>query len=140
MCNPDTGEKKSIYAFRDTGSQMTLFQKSTTEEIGLLGTPYIQSCCGMNIDADILLEDASLLVCGLTENEFHSLSQVRITDCVPSLEHSLPNTLELEEHLNFYGIEYSTHDRNCCNLLIDADYIELLLPRTRNTPLIPALA
>ena len=49
ICNPDTGEKKSIYAFQNTGSQMTLLRKSTMEEIGLHGTQYIQSCCRMNV-------------------------------------------------------------------------------------------
>ena len=70
------------------------------------------------MNANVLMEDASLFDRGITENEFHSLSQVRITNRVPSLEHSLQNTLELEEHPNFCGIEYPTLDRNCCDLLI----------------------
>ena len=40
--------------------------------------------------------------------------------------------LELEEHPNFYWIEYPTLDHNCCDLLIGADHVKLLLPRTRN--------
>ena len=41
----------------------------------------------MNIDAYLRMEDASLLVRGLMEEEFRSLSQVRITDHVPELQH-----------------------------------------------------
>ena len=83
----------------------------------------------MNADADLCMEDASLLVHGLTEDDFHSLSQVRITDHVSSLEHSLPNTLNIKEHPDFQDIEYPTLDRSCCDLLIGADHVELLLPR-----------
>ena len=129
ICNPDTGEKKSIYAFHDTGSQMTLLRKSTMEGNGLHRTPYVQSCRRTNIDAVLLMEDASLLVCRLTENEFHSLSQVRITYRVPSLEHSLLNMIEIEEHPNFYGIEYHTLNRSCYYLLIGADHFEWFLPQ-----------
>ena len=112
ICNPETGEKKSIFAFHDTGSQMTLLWKLTVDEIGLHGKSYIQSCRRMIIKADVLMEGSSLLVRRLTENKFHSQSHVRMTDHVPSLEHSLLNTLELEEHPNFFRIEYPTLDRN----------------------------
>ena len=51
---------------------------------------------------------------------------------MPSLEHSLLNRLELEDHPNVQGIDYPTIDCNCCDLLISADHVELLLPPTRN--------
>ena len=58
ICYPEPGERKSIYAYHDIGSQMTLLRKLTTEEIRLDGMPYIQSYRGMNIDADVMMEDS----------------------------------------------------------------------------------
>ena len=60
----------------------------------------------MNVDADVLMEDASMLVRGLSETKFHKLSNVRIIERAPSLEHSLPNTLEFKHHPNFQGMDY----------------------------------
>ena len=60
ICNPTTKETKSIYALHDTGSQMTLLQKLAVDEIGLSGNPYMQPCRGMHVDADVLMEDASV--------------------------------------------------------------------------------
>ena len=65
---------------------------------------------------------------GLAESEFHDMTNVRITDCVPTPENSLPNTLVLQEHLNFADIEYPLLDRDCCDLLIGSDHIQLLVP------------
>ena len=75
-----------------------------------------------------------MLVCGLTKDDFHNLSQVQITDRVPSLEHSLPNTINIEEHLDFCDIEYPTVNHSYCDLLIGANHFELLLPgREKNS-------
>ena len=55
----------------------------------------------MHVDADVLMEDASLQDHGLAESEFHDMTNVQITERVPTLDHSLPNNLELMEHPNF---------------------------------------
>ena len=65
-----------MYDLHDTGSQMTLLRKLTMEDIGLSGISYKQSCRGMNIDRNVRMEGASLLVRGLMEEEFYSLPQV----------------------------------------------------------------
>ena len=111
---------------------MTLYQKSTAEDIGLRRTPYLQPCHGMNINDDVIMDDTSVLFRGLSEPEFHNLLHVRVTEHVPSLNLSLPNMLELDDHLNFQGIDYLTLDRTCCDLLIATDHVELLLSCTGN--------
>ena len=54
ICNLRTNEIKSIYAFHDTGLQMTRLRKSVAEEIGLHGKPYIQPCRGLHVAAEFL--------------------------------------------------------------------------------------
>ena len=76
------------------------------------------------------MEDVSLLIHGLMEDDFHIFSQVQITDHMPTLEHTLLNTLNIEEHPDFKDIEYPTLDCDCCDLLIGVGNVELLLPRT----------
>ena len=56
------------------------------------------------------MEDASVQVRRLLELGFHDLMHVRITEHVPTLKHSLPNTLELNEHPNFKDIVYPILD------------------------------
>ena len=126
--NPSTNETKLIYAFHNTGSQMTILQKSVAEEIRLCVNSYIQPCGGLHVDAEMLMKDPSLQVCGLAESEFHDMANVWITDRVPTLGHSLPNTLILQEHPNFADIDYPLLDRDCCNLLIGSDCVQLLVP------------
>ena len=58
--NPITEETKSIYAFHDIGSQMTLLRKWMADEIALTCKVHLQPCCGMHVDTDVLMEDASL--------------------------------------------------------------------------------
>ena len=84
-------------------------------EIGLLGNPSIQPCRRLHVDTDVLMEDASLQVRGLAESEFNDMTNVRITDRVATLGHSLPNTLILQEHPNFTDIDYPLLDRDHCN-------------------------
>ena len=46
--NPANDKTACIYAFQDTGLQLTLLRKSVADEIGIKGAPIIQYCKGMN--------------------------------------------------------------------------------------------
>ena len=74
------------------------------------------------------MKDGSLQVQGFAESEFHDITKVQITECVPTLEHSLPITLILQEHLNFADIDYSLLDHDCCDHLIGSYHVQLLVP------------
>ena len=81
-------ETKSFYTLHDTGSKMTLLQKPVAGEIRA-EPPTCNPDGEMHVDTDVLMEDTSLQIRGLAESEFHDLTLVRITECVPTLEHSL---------------------------------------------------
>ena len=88
--NPDNDKTACIYAFQDTGSQLTLLRKSVAEEIGLKGTHIIQSCKGMNSTVKTNMELTELRIRDLKESDSFHLKDVRVTDNVPELPESLP--------------------------------------------------
>ena len=106
ICNPITGQSTNIYTFQDSGSQLTLLRKSVAEEIGLHGTPHIQSCQGMHATTSILVESADIQIRGIHETDAFNMTDVEITETVPELEHSLLGTLGFEEHENFCVLNY----------------------------------
>ena len=101
ICNPITGQPTKVYVFQDSGSQMTLLRKSVTDEIGLQGMLHIQLCKGLHATANIHTESATLHIRGIHEITTYSMTDVKITDNVPEVKESLPDTLVLEEHVNF---------------------------------------
>ena len=111
--NPMTNQSIYVYAFQDGRSQLTLLRKSVANEIGLHGMPHIQPCLGMHAMANILMESVDLQIRGIHETEAFDITDVKITDIVPELQHSLPGTLRFEEYENFCDLTYPTinHDR-----------------------------
>ena len=89
--NPVTNQSTCVYAFQDGGSQLTLLRKSVANEIGLHGTPHLQSCRGMHSTANLLMESVNLRIRGIQEPETFEIKDVRLTEVVPELPHSLPN-------------------------------------------------
>ena len=75
-----------------------LLRKSVGNKIGLYGTPRLQSCCGMHSTANLLMESVNLRICGIQEPETFEINDVRLTDIVPELPHSLPSAFDFEGH------------------------------------------
>ena len=126
--NPVTNQSTCIYAFHDAGSQLMLLRSSVAKEIGLKGLPIIQSCSGMNSTVERKMEIANLRIRGFSENDTFNLDEVRLTDVVPKLPHSLPNDFDINSHENFSDITYPIINRDCCDMLIGADNINLIHP------------
>jgi predicted aspartyl protease len=100
--NPANDKTACIYAFQDTGSQLTLLRKSVADEIGLKGAPIIQSCKGMNSTVKSHMELAELRIRGLKESDTFHLKDVRVTDNVPELPESLPTELDIDSYENSF--------------------------------------
>ena len=126
ICNPITNQSTNVYVFQDSGSQLTLLRKSAAEETGLHGIPHIQSSRGMHAMANILLKSADIQIHGIHVTEAFDITDVKIADTVPELQHSLPGTLGLEEHENFCDLTYPTINRDRCDMLIGSDNVNLL--------------
>ena len=105
---------------------MMLLRNTAAEEIGLHGLPIIQSCRGMNSAVERSMELVELRIRGLKEPEEFLINDVKVTEMVPELEHSLPNTLDVESFDDFKDLVYPIIDRNHCDMLIEADNIHLL--------------
>ena len=54
----------------------------------------------MHATANLRVVSAALQIRGIHENETIKVSDVKMTDAVPELQHSLSDTLVLEEHEN----------------------------------------
>ena len=66
----------------------------------------------MHTTANILMESADLHICGIQESDTFELNDVKITNVVPELPHSLPSTLDFEKYENFSDLPYPTIDRD----------------------------
>jgi hypothetical protein len=124
--NPHTGFSTSVYAFHDSGSELTLLRKSAAREIGLVGDPISQSCRGMNSTVKTDMEVTTLHIRGLLEDKAYELEDVRITDNVPKLTRSLPHHMEFRLFDKFSDLPYPTLGRKQCDILIGSDNINLL--------------
>ena len=121
------------------------------EEIGLRGLPIIQTCRGMNSTVERSMELVSLHIRRLKEPETFEIQDVKLTDAVPELYHSLPNDFNIDSYDNFTDITYPINDHDCCDMLIGADIMHLLTmvegwtptafpaPSTRSTHLLGGL-
>ena len=98
--NPVNNQSTCIYAFQDAGSQLTLLRRSVAKEIGLHGVPIIQSCCGMNSMVERSMEIVNIRIRRLKEPETFEIQDVKLTDVVPELYHSLPNEFNLYSYDN----------------------------------------
>ena len=107
--NPVNNQSTCIYAFQDAGSQMTLLRRSVAKEIGLHGLPIIQSCRGMNSTVERSMEIVNIRIRGLKEPETFEIQDVKLTDVVPKLYHSLRNEFNIVSYDNFSDIYLSNH-------------------------------
>ena len=64
------------------------------------------------------MESSDLRIRRMHEAEAFDITDVKITNIVPELPHSLPSTLNFEEYENFRDLPYPTIDRNRCDMLI----------------------
>ena len=97
------------------------------EEIGLQGISHIQPCRGMHATVNILMESADIQIRGIHETEIFDITDVKMGNTVPELQHSLPGTLRFEEHENFCDLTYPTINRDRCDMLIVSDNVNLLV-------------
>ena len=125
ILNPVNNQSTCVYAFQDAGSQLTLLRRSVVKEIGLKGVPIIQLCRGMNSTVERSMEIVNLRIRGFKETDTFDIQEVRLTDVVPELYHSLPNDFDIDSHENFTDITYPIINRDCCDMLIGADNMSL---------------
>ena len=88
--------------------------------------PHIPLCKGMHATTNLRVESAALQIRGIREIKTYYLTDVKITDNVPEVKDSLPDTLVLEERENFRDIKYPTIDRDRCDMLIGIDNVNLI--------------
>jgi hypothetical protein len=124
--NPKNGQSTTVYAFHDSGSELTMLRKSTAKEIDLRGVRISQCCKGMNSTEKTEMELADLRIQGLEGNRYYTMKDIRIAQKLPQLRKSLPNTLNTDVHGKFKAISCPTISREQCDLLIGADNINLI--------------
>ena len=79
----------------------------------------------MHATANILAENADIKIRGIHEIEAFDETDVKITNTMPELQHSLPGTLGLEEHDNFRDLTCPTINHDSCDMLIGSDNVNL---------------
>ena len=68
-----------------------------------------------------------VIVHDLAETQSYTMNNVRVTECVPGLEKSLPSALAIHEHENFKYIDYPTIKSTQCDLLLGMDNSDLIM-------------
>ena len=102
--NPVNNQSTCVYAFQDANSQVTLLRRTVVEEIGWSGLPIIHLYRGMNSTVERSTEIVSLRIHRLKAPEIFLIQDVKITDVVPGLEHSLPTGFNIDSYDNFTDI------------------------------------
>ena len=75
------------------------------------------------------MTNTTLRVHGIKETESYMMHDVKITEQVPSLSTSLPNTLSNQDPDNFHHITYLLLENHQYDMLIGLDNIRLIMQR-----------